>query len=107
MDKELQTHIETYVRERAETLNIRVDTLQWTEEVAPVPGTALPPALPVFTLRVTIEGRQHSLTFTEEECHAVGLPEAEDHGAEAWPRMREKIDELLGALAPKKPRFGY
>ena len=104
MDTELQTRIEAYVRQHAETLRIPLDTLEWSEDFDPVPGTEVPPA-PVYTLRVPIDGKPQFLTFTEEECHAVGLPE--DYGAEAWPRLTEKIDEFLGAFAPKKPRLGY
>ena len=105
MDKELQTRIEAYVLQHAETLNIPIDTLEWSEECDPVPGTEVHPAPPVYKLRVPIDGRPQFLTFTEEEFHSLGLPE--DHGAEAWPRLTEKIDEFLGAFAPKKPRLGY
>ena len=63
------------------------------------------PASRVYKLRVPVDGKPQFLTFTEEEFHALGLPE--DHGEEAWPRLTEKIDEFLGAFAPKKPRLGY
>ena len=105
MDKELQTRIETYILLHAETLNIPIGTLEWSEAHAPTPGTDIHPPSPVYKLQVPINGELHFLTFTAEECHAVELPE--DHGAEAWPRMTEKIDDFLGAFAPKKPRIGY
>ena len=105
MDKELQTRIETYVWLHAKTLNIPVAELEWSEKYDPVLDTDGHPSPPSYKLGVTIEGRTHDLTVTEEECHALEIPE--DYGAEAWPRMAEKIDEFLGAFAPKKPRIGY
>jgi hypothetical protein len=106
MNKELQTRIEAYLLLHAETLNIPIDTLEWSEESAPVPGTEVHSPSPVYKLRVPINGEPHVLTFTAEECPAVGF--SEDHGAEAWPRLTEKIDQFLGAFAPKKsPRLGY
>ncbi len=105
MDKELQTRIEAYVLQRAETLNIPIDALEWSEACVPDPDTAVHSASLVHKLRVSIDGRPQVLTFTAEECSALGLPE--DHGAEAWPRLAEKIDAFLGAFAPKQPRLGY
>jgi len=105
MNKELQTRIETYIWQHAETLNIPVTELEWSEDCAAVPDSGTHSSTPSYKLRVAIEGKPHSLTITEEECHALEIPE--DHGAEAWPRMTEKIDEFLGAFAPKKPRIGY
>lgn len=106
MNKELQTRIEAYILLHAETLNIPIDTLEWSAESAPGPGTEVHSHSPIYKLRVPINGEPHFLTFTAEECPALGL--SEDHGAEAWPRLTEKIDEFLGALAPKKsPRIGY
>ena len=43
MDKELQTRIETYIVLHAETLNIPIGTLEWSEAHAPTPGTDIPP----------------------------------------------------------------
>jgi hypothetical protein len=105
MDKELQKRIETYIRERAETLNITVDTLAWSEDLNLPPGSGVQSAPPVYKLRVTIQGKPQVLTFTEEECHAASLPE--DQGTEGWTKMTEKIDELLKAFDPKPPRIGY
>ena len=106
MNKELQTRIEAYILLHAETLNIPIDTLEWSEESAPVPGTEVHSPSPVYKLRVPINGEPHVLPFTAEECPALGLSEV--HGAEAWPGLTEKIDEFLGAFAPKKsPRLGY
>ena len=105
MDRELQTRIETYILLHAETLHVPIDRLEWAEERAPVPGSDTHPTGPVYKLQVPINGALHCLTFTAEECRALELPE--DYGAEAWPRLTEKIDEFLGAFAPKQPRIGY
>jgi hypothetical protein len=105
MDKELQTRIETYIVLHAETLHIPLGMMEWSEALAPTSDTDIQPPSPVYKLQVPINGALHFLTFTAEECHAVERPE--DPGAEAWPRMAEKIDDFLGAFAPKKPRIGY
>ncbi len=105
MDKEVQTRIESYVWQHAKTMNIPVAELEWSEKYNPVPDTDGHPSLPSYKLGVTIAGQTYDLIVTEEECHALEIPE--EHGAEAWPRMAEKIDEFLGVFAPKKPRIGY
>ena len=45
-DKELQTRIEAYVQQHAETLNITIDKLEWADEFAPVPGPRCSPSFP-------------------------------------------------------------
>jgi len=105
MDTELQTRIETYLVLHAETLHIPLGTLEWAEAPAPTSGTDIHLPSPVYKLQVPINGALYFLTFAAEECAAVKRPE--DPGAEAWPRMAEKIDDFLGAFAPKKPRIGY
>ena len=104
LDKELQTRIETYILLHAKTLNISLDTLEWEAACAPPPAAEGQPTAPVYKLHVAINGEPHVLTFTAEEVHALAPPE--DHGAEAWPRLTEKIDQFLGAFAPKKSHNG-
>jgi len=60
MDTELKARIETYVQERAETLKITIDRIEWSKEVRRPPEPSAQSAPPLYTLRVIIDGTSHA-----------------------------------------------